>query len=168
MSYGYDTFEDIPLENTMRRSNYAAISEFHYDPVKDRGHSILCCGQGCIIVFIIISMIFNAAGLYIGLTNQDAICYANENIISLSSWLILENSVGLFSGFLILIMLIVSMCGKYQTIYGIIFVCIISGMFFFSMTIIGIIELVYQYPTCSHEVSIVCGMIIASIVLNLY
>jgi hypothetical protein len=122
---------------------------------------------------LLIPLSFNAVGLQIGQTYQNATCYNEKNIISLSSWLILVTLMALISGSIIILLILLSILffvngNRFLLLLSI--PCIIfigsAWLFSFVMNIIGIVELTYQFPTCKHEVPAVCTTIIVIIVVN--
>lgn len=143
------------------------MRQLDYIEINDRKNGILGCGICCIIVILLICVSFNVGGLYVGVTNQNATCYANQNIISLSKWLILENSVAVVSAALYLLLLALVMCTDPGAACGMIFILIISGIFYIIMLIIAIVELAYQFPSCKSEVPAVCAMVIVSVIISL-
>ena len=143
------------------------------DSIKNKNGALIGY-VSCIGIVILLSCVsFNIGGLYVGSIHQNASCYENKNMMSLATWLISVNTVAIISGFIVAMAFIFMMCGHDSNSRGIVFVflgvglCIGTAVYFFIMVIIGIIELSYQFPSCKNEVGVVCGMVIASIVINL-
>jgi hypothetical protein len=122
------------------------------------------------ITLVSICIFFNITGLYIGTTNQNATCYTTKNIISLSQWLILENSVSIVSSFIYIFLLIKIVCRCTEKAWEMLFIFlnwVFSLIFYIIMMIIAIIELVYQFPLCKYETSLICIMVIISVIISL-
>ncbi len=145
-------------------------------PVGKNIHNQTSIMQSCMITFVIglllIQLLINAIGLHIGVTYNNATCYEDKFAISLSLWLIVTTSVAVTSTCLQLIVsLIQYFCGNektliYSSISYAIYTVIIS-LYYFVMTIIGIIELSYQFTLCHKEVQYVTVMTIIIVVVNL-
>ena len=145
----------------------------------ENNKGMLRCFGGCVtcmlstILFIV--FIFNAVGLAIGASNQNATCYVNQNTISLSLWLIVTCSVAMVVIAILFILVIVVTCEIFNndgmsafcaTIPGILLLgC--STLFSIAMVIVGIIELHYQFASCIHEVKSICVMTIIVVIANL-
>jgi len=145
----------------------------HYDAknniIKFLGGSIGCCAG---FVFLVI-FAFNVTGLIIGQMNSNATCFEEQNLLSLSEWLILTTSVAIGSqGVLLLvgILLMLSFTDANTTALfsslPFIFLLVCKSLFSFIMNVIGIIELAYQFEGCKHEVQNVCIMVITIVVVN--
>ena len=152
----YQTFysEDAPLET-------------YYKPYLSR------CNLVTLFVISVIAFVFNIMGLVVGIQNQYVPCYENKNIMSLSLWLILACSVAIISSVLISIMVCVMGCYPNKNDVHVISSNIpfiiwmfCAGLYGVAMTIIGIIELTYQYESCKYDVQFVCVMIISAVTIN--
>jgi hypothetical protein len=135
------------------------------------GNSIINCVQGiagtlCFVLVILFCFIFNIIGFCIGLDHQNATCYVDKYWLSLSSWLIWTNA-GLFVGCGMILIFFALTRIKPEVELFIFTFLVGTGLFFFTMTIEGIIELAYQFPACKDEVGIVCGLVITTIIINL-
>lgn len=159
----------IIKEKDKMRFEYTEIA----DKNKQVSYGVFGCNVCCFIVIMSICASFNIAGLCVGAVNQNATCYEHKNIITLSSWLILKDSVAVVIVLMFIMSLVIAPCGEIGRmcsvcgIVGTVLLWWASGIFYFIMTIIGIVELTYQYPTCNTEVSSVCTMVIISIVISL-
>lgn len=118
----------------------------------------------CYIIILLFIFSFNLTGLILGVTHNNATCYENKNIISLSDWLISTTSIATLSQICQLIFLYV--INNTLKMPLAIFI-VLSSVFSFIMAIIGIIELGYQYPTCKSEVLSIGVMIIIILIINL-
>ena len=132
------------------------------------------CMGGCMIVVLLIFLVFDIVGLSIGYSHQNATCYVNQNIMSLSSWLMLVCTVATVVTVIMIILILVGLCGfckddgcsMISSGMLSIVIMVLSAIFSFIMNVIGIIELAYQFPSCNHEVQSVCVMVIITIVIN--
>lgn len=146
------------------------------DCLKSKQSMLYCigtCSVCCIMISLSFVFAFNITGLVIGLSHQNATCYENQNLMSLSFWLELVTSVSMASIGLILLAALCGVCGMVTknaiVLLSSIPVIILIGftsLFSFIMNIIGIVELVYQFPSCKNEVQPVCIMVIIIIVVN--
>lgn len=132
------------------------------------------CMGGCMVVILLVFLVFDIVGLSIGTSHPNATCYASQNIMSLSSWLVLVCSVATAVTVILIFLIIIGLCGFctdnggsaiLASIPGMILLAL-SAIFGFIMNIIGIIELAYQFPSCNHEVQSVCVMVIIIVVIN--
>ena len=141
---------------------YGSVNEYKHDNAnKDIASSFLILHVFAFLVGIAI----NLPAIYIGAVNQNATCYDNAHMISLSTWLILGGSVALI---LTCLRFVFFLGNRIEMIlFGYVLVSIVSGLIFLVMTIIGIIELTFQYPSCHVEVQGVCNFAIAVVVLNI-
>ena len=139
--------------------------------------SLLCCIGTCSVCCIVVSLLFvvafNVGGLIVGLSHQNATCYADQNIMSLSFWLVFVTSVSIASLGLVLLVALCGFCGivfknaiVLLSSIPVIILIGCSSIFSFIMNIIGIVELVYQFPSCKNEVQPVCIAVIIIVVVN--
>ena len=124
-----------------------------------------------ILVWLLTNIGLNATGLALSLDNPNATCYTDKSIGSLSSWLQLITIITLIDfGFYLLVILLCLIKDKiYAFVLGapyFIFI-LFSSLFHLFMTIIGIIELSNQYPSCKNEVLSICIMVIIIVICNL-
>jgi len=129
------------------------------------------CVLTLVICVLLISLSLNGTALHVGLTYNNATCYENKFIMSLSSWLIATTSVAITGASILGIYAFIQLfCGNEKIMaYGCITITIwvvISGLYCFIMNIIGIIELSYQFNACHNEVKYVAVMVIIIIVIN--
>jgi|688.fasta_scaffold227175_2 hypothetical protein len=122
---------------------------------------------------LITGLIFDILGLIIGSNYQNAICYKEKYMLSLSSWLVTITSISILTFILVFLTIIL-------TIYNIItdrkithnyymittVLVIISIIFLLIMNIIGIIEIIYQFDACKYEVEYVCIIILIILCIN--
>lgn len=123
----------------------------------------------------LITIALNASGLYIGMDNKNATCYENQKTISLANWLIISTSCFLTYQIYYIIFLTIELYGCKIPNYKEFYLCNVSLLVFMMiclailklvMFVVGIIELVHQYPTCHTEVHSVTSMSIAFTVIN--
>lgn len=121
----------------------------------------------------------NIWGFVIGVHNVTSQCYETQNIISLGLWLIISCSVAMISNACMILIckcILLKMCmgsedktikmSETATCVSAIAYCIF-GIFGIIMTIIGIVELAYQYEACRFEVPYVCTIIIVIVTVNM-
>ncbi len=156
--------------NNVRQSVYNTFPEMDEMP-NSQG-----IAKACILTFVIglllIQLATNAIGLHIGVTYNNATCYEDKFVMSLSSWLTITTSVAITgTSLMIIFSLIQFFCGNEKTIlYGCISFAVYSvivSLFYSIMTIIGIIELSFQFAPCHTEVKYVTVMTIIIVVVNL-
>jgi len=131
------------------------------------------CSVCCIVTTLLMIFAFNTTGLVIGLAQPNATCYENQNIMSLSHWLVLVTSISMASGGSLILLILLGLCSMatnnifavLSSIPLVIFL-VFSGLFSFIMNIIGIIELSYQFPSCKNEAHSICVMVIIIVVIN--
>ncbi len=139
------------------------------------------CALICVMICLLPSLVADGVGLYIGVNNSNATCYDNQNIISLSNWLIVSTSVCiaiicvLMTGLTVKIFLklineidekiVITVLIVIASIFNSIMLLILT-LFNFIMLIIGIVELVRQFPSCNLEVYSVTVMVIVVMVFN--
>ena len=118
--------------------------------------------------FVVISTI-EFAGFVTSLVFKPAECYAAANIMELAPWMTVTCIITL----ILILLLMIAICCKFRsndTSFGTVtcanFLICIFLMASFSFTIIGIVELTYQYQECLSEVRIVSVMSIVVIVFN--
>ncbi len=124
------------------------------------------------------SFVADGVGLYIGVNNSNATCYDNQNIISLSNWLIVSTSVciviicvlmtGLTAKIVLKMMdenVAITVLIAITSIFNSLIIMILT-LFNFIMLIIGIVELAHQFPSCQSEVYSVTTMVIVIMVFN--
>lgn len=127
-----------------------------------------------ISTFIMIA--FNASALGVGLVFNNNTCYNEQKIISLSLWLIVCGSLFLtyqvlLLGFYTIVLLFRDSIPNYDEFVfcnvGILTIMKIGlAIFKLIMFVIGIVELVHQYPGCHTEVKPVTSMVIIIIIIN--
>lgn len=123
------------------------------------------------IFFYCLAISTNSTGLYIGIMQQNATCYDNAVILSLSHWLILSTGTCVVTN---AIMLIGLLC--VWTIDNLILLAIYTNLsliisyinifFLLTMNIIGGLEIGYQFEDCKHEKIIVCIVHLGIIIIN--
>lgn len=119
-----------------------------------------------IIILIVAS--FNISGIIVGSVNQNATCYQNKNIISLSHWLILSSSGTVFFLFPYITTILLSRIYKVNNNWLTLIYFIILGLYHFALMIIGGLELIFQYSTCILEVSAVCHMTVTIVAICVF
>ena len=111
--------------------DYGTIGRNDFQDSIRNGNVAIMDYKSCIIIIVLLAYVsFNIGGLYVGATHE------NKNIISLVTWLILVNTVGIIGEFLFVMSLIF-------IIYG------------------------HDYESCGVVFDVVCGIVIASIIINL-
>lgn len=126
---------------------------------------------GYFILFYCIAISTNSTGLYIGIIHQNATCYNDAILLSLSHWLILSTGTCVVTN---VVMLIGLLC--VWTIDNLILLAIYTNLsliisyfnifFLLTMDIIGIIEIGYQFEDCRHEKKLVCILHFCIIIIN--
>jgi hypothetical protein len=109
---------------------------------------------------------FDAVGLHLGVKYQNATCYSEQAIMSLSTWLIMVCTLAIFMFLLAFCMYVFSLKNYCFACSGLTLIAILY-LTSFVMYIIGIIELAYQFPGCKNEVKSVCIMTIIILIVNI-
>lgn len=172
----------MPSIHTMPNMNY----EQHHEEVTGMARSCMKCGMGCIFALLAFVAIINSMSVYAGNTYTNATCYEASAVLPLNEWLIWTSAVALTS--IMLVTTVLSVVLYYMSRKGnAIFELTVNGMFrrimcefvaigiiygiiavaHIVLLIIGIVELVYQFPGCKTEVPEVCAIAIAIIIVNL-
>ncbi len=141
------------------------------------------CVLICVMIFLLPCLVADSVGLYIGVNNSNTTCYENQNIISLSNWLIVSTSVSiaticvLMTGLTAKIFLkILNEIDSDESVTVTILIIITSlfnsimliifTLFNFIMLIIGIVELAHQFQPCKSEANCVNTIVIVIMVFN--
>ncbi len=152
-----------------------------HDDKEETPHKQTICALICVMICLLPSFVADGVGLYIGVNNSNATCYDNQNIISLSRWLVVSTSVCiviisiLMTGLTAIIFLklineinenaIITVLIVFASIFNSILLLTLT-LFNFIMLIIGIVELAHQFPSCNSEVNSVTTMVIVIMVFN--
>jgi len=139
----------------------------------------LCCTMTCALIIYIIFLLFNVGfhivEIIIAFHYQHASCYESKHILSLSEWVFMNS----FPSLIWLVVMIIAVgCimrnaahnNKEQLIGWSCFLTIgilLVVIYYIIVTILGIIELSYQFESCQQDTRIMNIFVIINIVLNL-
>jgi len=160
-------FKNIKSYSTFPENNYEE------DHQKFLNNTITGCFS-CIFIFTLIIIAFNSTALYLAISNNEAVCYENKYIMSLSLWLIIGTSVCIIYQSTSLIYLTVKYLNSSLNLFKINFLefsvfliyKLLSSIFIFIMLILGIMELTFQYESCKIEVNSITTMTIIIVIIN--
>lgn len=128
-----------------------------------------------LFISTLITIAINTSAFFIGVTYNNNTCYNEQKIMSLSSWLIICSACFLVYQIAILFVTLTFYCRSIIPNYKEFYICSISIIILMKvaliilkliMFIIGIIELVHQYPSCHEQVHPVTSITIVIIVIN--
>lgn len=143
----------------------------------DRSRNMMACGwfMCCGFILLLILNIINITGIIIGVTSDSSSeCYQNKYTISLANYLIVNSSVCLAFCVLFVIIVLLIIFGmindnKYALLSSVpaVIMLLTFALYCLIMTIIGIIELSYQFPSCKVEQPGASAMTIVVVIMNL-
>ncbi len=145
--------------NSMNQHNYNTFegSDKIVNPT-----SFIKCGFTCAIFITLLCLAFNLFGLSVGIIHNNATCYENKNVMSLTEWLKIVTSVSIVSNIVLLVFVTIQYLfgmenPKVMMLSCAPFTCymVFSSFFTLAMNILCCVELAYQFPSCHQEVPIV-------------
>jgi hypothetical protein len=126
------------------------------------------CIPVCCISFIVICIIsFYSIELNIGIFYRNSTCYSKHYMTSLSDYLCIKSVVGFIVIATITILIICIFCCTKKAGWPLFLVLFSNSIFTTIMTIVGIIELIYQFPGCKEEVKNVVVMVIIDVIFGI-
>lgn len=155
---------------------YGSFPEHNINPI---AAFCLCCSATCALFlsmfWIFINIGIHIAAIAIAFKYQDATCYENKHVVSLSEWIFMNSFPSLVCLIVMLIVIGLLFCGiakgnENQTIglsCFLILLMLLLTIYYYIIFIFGIIELSYQFEACQSEARIVNIFVILGVVLNL-
>lgn len=141
----------------MRRLDYTEIND-------EKEVSKFVC---LTFILLILGNALNITSIVLGAVHNNATCYEDKYALSLSDWLLLENSIAIFAWIIYLTFIAITCLGCYRLMIIWLIIIVLLYVYYVVMTVFGIIELIAQFTTCKTEVPSICILVIINIILQL-